>query len=105
MSDEPKFAPMPTIPPETEADRRASQLVQVRLGYISREYIAEVLARAERAEAEVARLREVLAPFALAASLHGVRRVGRDDLWVSLGVASSAWVAAGAALADSEKEE
>lgn len=34
-----------------------------------------------------------LRPFAEAARAHGVR-VGKDDLWVSLGVPSSAWVAA-----------
>ena len=42
-------------------------------------------------EADV--LRDVLAPFAEAARAHGVR-TGKDDLWVSLGVASSAWVRA-----------
>jgi alpha-D-ribose 1-methylphosphonate 5-triphosphate diphosphatase PhnM len=35
-----------------------------------------------------------LASFAKAASAHGVRMASKDDLWVSLGVPSSAWIVA-----------
>lgn len=48
----------------------------------------------QRARAELA---HVVAPFAQAAAAHGVKQ-GKDDLWVSLGVAGSAWVNAREAL-------
>lgn len=54
----------------------------------------EMRARVAELESEVMRLREALRPFADAARAHGVRRATRDDLWVSLGVAGSAWVRA-----------
>lgn len=50
--------------------------------------------RAQRAEAEVARLKSLLAPFAKAAITHGVKKAQECDFWVSLGVPASAWVAA-----------
>ena len=42
-------------------------------------------------------LRDALRPFADASAAHGVKQ-GKDDLWVSLGVAGSAWVRAREAL-------
>lgn len=43
-------------------------------------------------------LRAALVPFAKAAEDHGVRKPSPEDLWVSLGVPSSAWVRARAVL-------
>lgn len=43
---------------------------------------------------EVKALLDALKPFAEAARAHGVRKPSKDDLWVSLGVASSAWARA-----------
>lgn len=43
-------------------------------------------------------LMDALRPFAEAARAHGVRKASKDDLWVSLGVASSAWAKAAALL-------
>lgn len=43
---------------------------------------------------EACMLLAALEPFAKTASAHGVNKPTKDDLWVSLGVASSAWVAA-----------
>ncbi len=66
--------------------------------------IAFIATAREAVPALIARVRELeatLKPFAVAAADHGVR-ASKDDLWVSLGVAGSAWIAARAALPDAK---
>jgi hypothetical protein len=58
---EPRFAPMPTIPPETQEDRNASAFVTARLGFVSPAYHAEVV---ERLRAENERLKSALGQVA-----------------------------------------
>lgn len=83
---EPKFAPMPTIPPETEADRRNSAFVSARLGYVSPSYHADVVARLT---AENATLRERVRFHAI--NIEPFDSGRGEGTWIGCHECNSAW--------------
>ncbi len=56
--------------------------------------VSDAAKNIKKLETEIEEARAALKPFADAAEAHGVRKASKDDLHVSLGVPSSAWVQA-----------